>query len=85
MLRYVVLAEGLNMFRLGNSVTGWKMNLSGNLSLMKRILAGCLGVEPRGMGSLWLKAYSTWGGGVILAEGLHDCGRWVMPSFTVIP
>jgi hypothetical protein len=44
MLRFVVLAEGLNMFRLGNSVTGWKMNPSGNLSLTKRILAGWMDV-----------------------------------------
>jgi hypothetical protein len=45
-------------------------------------LDGCLGVEPRGMGSLLLKASATWGG-IILPEGLRDWGRRaVSPIFS---
>jgi hypothetical protein len=42
------------------------MNLSGNCPLQTGLwLDGCLGVEPRGMRSFWLKANATLGGGVI--------------------
>jgi hypothetical protein len=57
-----VLAEGLDMFRLGTVETGGNMNPSGNLSFTKRIwLDGCLGLEHRGMRSHWLKASATLG------------------------
>jgi hypothetical protein len=48
-------------------------------------LAGCLGVEPREMGSIWLRAWATLGGGIILAEGLHDWGMRAVPllSYTL--
>jgi hypothetical protein len=45
-------------------------------------LAGCLGVEPREMGSLWLRASATLEGGIILAEGLHDWGMRAVPLFS---
>jgi hypothetical protein len=37
---FVVLAEGLDMFRLGAVATGGNMNLSGNLSFTKINLVG---------------------------------------------
>jgi hypothetical protein len=61
---FVVLAVGLDMFRLWTIATGRKMNLSGNCPLQTGLwLDGCLGVEPRGMRSFWLKANATLGGG----------------------
>jgi hypothetical protein len=45
-------------------------------------LAGCLGVEPSEMGSLWLRAGATLGGGIILTEGLHDWGMRAVPLFS---
>jgi hypothetical protein len=54
------------MFRLGAIVTGGNMNPSGNLSFAERtLLDGCLGLEPRGIGSLWLKASAACGWGII--------------------
>jgi hypothetical protein len=44
----VVLAEGLDMFRLGPIAFGGRMIPSGNLFFTKRtLLDGCLGAEPR--------------------------------------
>jgi hypothetical protein len=44
---FVVLAEGLDMFRLKPISSGRNMDQSGNLYFTKRTLGGCLGVEPR--------------------------------------
>jgi hypothetical protein len=44
---------------------------------------GYLGVEPRRMGSLWLKASEAWE--IVLAEGLHDWGRRAVPLFQLYP
>jgi hypothetical protein len=49
------------MFRLDAAAADRKMNRQ-DLSLRKELwLDGCLGVEPRRMGLLWLKASATWG------------------------
>jgi hypothetical protein len=50
------------MFRLGATSTGGKVNPSGNLFFTKKLwLDGCLGVEPRRIGSP--VATLTWLGG----------------------
>jgi hypothetical protein len=36
-------------------------------------------LSPEVLGSLWLMASATWGGGIVLAEGLHDWGRRAAP------
>jgi hypothetical protein len=53
------------MFRLGSIATGGKLIRWAICPLRKRLwLDGCLvGVEPRGMRSLYQKASATWGGG----------------------
>jgi hypothetical protein len=69
----IALAEGLDMFRLGLLTLAGIRTRQAICSLRKEIwLAGCLGVEPREMGSLWLRA-SMIGG----------CGP--CPFFLVIP
>jgi hypothetical protein len=44
---FVVLAEGLDMFRLGAIATGGNMNTSGNLSFTKRSLVGWMSGRER--------------------------------------
>jgi hypothetical protein len=57
------------------------MKPPGDLSFMKELwLDDCLGVETRGMGSLWLKASASLEG-IILAEGLHDWWSRAVPIF----
>jgi hypothetical protein len=54
------VAEGLDMFRVGTSVTGRSMIPSHNLFFRKRILLdGYLGVDPISVG-------------IALANGLYD-------------
>jgi hypothetical protein len=54
---FVVLAEGLDMFRLGLLTLAGIRTRQEICPLRKELwLAGCLGVEPREMGSLWLRA-----------------------------
>jgi hypothetical protein len=79
---FVVLADGLDMFRLGLLTLAGIRTRQAICPLRKELwLAGCLGVEPRGMGSLWLRARaSLWG--IILAEGLHDWGMRAVPLFS---
>jgi hypothetical protein len=56
---FVVLDKGLDVFRLGTVATGGRQAFC---PLRKELwLDGCLGVEPRGMRCLWLKASATWG------------------------
>jgi hypothetical protein len=46
-----------------------------------------MGVAPKGVGLLWLKASAIlWGAeGIILAEGLHDCGKTGSFLFQLYP
>jgi hypothetical protein len=54
---FVVLVEGLDMFRLGLFTLAGIRTRQAICPLRKELwLAGCLGVEPREMGSLWLRA-----------------------------
>jgi hypothetical protein len=54
---FVVLAEGLEMFRLGLLTLAGTRTCQAICPLRKELwLAGYLGVEPREMGSLWLRA-----------------------------
>jgi hypothetical protein len=54
---FVVLAEGLDMFRLRLLTLAGTRTGQAICPLRKELwLAGCLGVEPREMGSLWLRA-----------------------------
>jgi hypothetical protein len=54
---FVVLAESLDMFRLGLLTLAGVRNRQAICPLRKELwLAGYLGVEPREMGSLWLRA-----------------------------
>jgi hypothetical protein len=74
----VVLAEGLDMFRLGPIAAGGRMIPSGNLSFTKINLVGWMsgswaqkdwdhfGCKPLRLwdgGPFWLKISATWGGG----------------------
>jgi hypothetical protein len=78
---FVVLAEGLDMFRLGLLTLAGIRTRQAICPLRKELwLAGCLRVEPREMGSLWLRAWATFWG-IILAEGLHDWGMRAVPLF----
>jgi hypothetical protein len=71
---FVVLAEGLDVFRLRAIATGGRGSHQAICPLKKELwLDGCLRVEPRKLGSLWLKASVT-SGRIILVEGLHDWG-----------
>jgi hypothetical protein len=57
---FVVLAEGLDMFRLGLLTLAGIRTRQTICTIQKELrLAGCLRVEPRGMGSLWLRAWAT--------------------------
>jgi hypothetical protein len=85
------MAEGLDMFKLGAVATGGRMIPSGNLRFTKRTLVEWLvdvrEMNTEGLGSLWLMVSVTFffgGGGVILAEGLHDWGRRAMPLLDFI-
>jgi hypothetical protein len=82
---FVVLAGGLDMFRLGLLTLAGIWTRQAICPLQNELwLPGCLGVEPREMGSLWLRARaSLWG--IILAEGLHDWRMRAVPLFLVIP
>jgi hypothetical protein len=54
------------MFRIKAVPTGGRMVPSSNLSFAKRTLIGWMNVwesNPEGLGSLWLKASATLGGG----------------------
>jgi hypothetical protein len=63
----VVLAEGLNVFRLGAIATGGNMTSQAICPLQKeRRLDGYLGVEPKCMRLHWLKASVTTEGGIFL-------------------
>jgi hypothetical protein len=54
---FVVLAEGLDMFRLVLLTLAGIRTRQAICPLQKELwLAGCLGVEPRQMESLWLRA-----------------------------
>jgi hypothetical protein len=54
---FVVLAEGLDMFRLGLLTLAGIRTRQAICPLREELcLAGCLGVEPREMGSIWLRA-----------------------------
>jgi hypothetical protein len=55
-----VLAEGLDVFRLGRIAIGGKMNPPGNLSFANRTLVG------------WMSASFTQRDEITLAEGLCD-------------
>jgi hypothetical protein len=70
------------MFRLGLLTLAGIRTRQAICPLRKELwLAGCLGVEPREMGSLWLRASaSLWG--IVLAEGLHDWGMRAVPLFS---
>jgi hypothetical protein len=62
--RIVVLAQGLDMFRLGAIAHDGRMIPSGNLPFSEKNF-GCTDVwelNTQGLGSLWLKASATWGG-----------------------
>jgi hypothetical protein len=86
--RFPVLAAGLDMFRLGaiakhdNDPVRQFVLYKNNFSWMddQKLI-------PEGIRSLWLKASVAWwgGGGIILAEGLHDWGRWALPLFQSHP
>jgi hypothetical protein len=59
-LGFVVIAEGLDMIRLRGVATDYNTKYSGKLSFTKEIwLGGCLGIQPRGMGTIWPKASAT--------------------------
>jgi hypothetical protein len=67
------------MFGLGAIATGGKIPRQTICPLRKELwLNGYLGVEPRGIGSLWMKATVTFLGGSIIREA----GR---AAFSVIP
>jgi hypothetical protein len=59
---------------------------SRQLILHTRILVGWFTWElnPEVLGSLWLKAYATWGGGITSAEGLRD-GEEGRAPFLIMP
>jgi hypothetical protein len=68
------------MFRLGTIATGGKLIRWAICPLRKGFwLDGCLGVEPRGVRSLFQKASATWGGGASMI------GRGGPFPFSVIP
>jgi hypothetical protein len=71
----IVLAEVLDIFRLGVTATSGRMIPSGNLSFAKKNSGRMVSCElnPEGLGFLWLRACPTWGK-IILAEDLHDSG-----------
>jgi hypothetical protein len=55
---FVALAEGLHMFRLGLLTLAGIRTRQAICPLRKELwLAGCLGAEPREMGSLWLRDF----------------------------
>jgi hypothetical protein len=66
---FVVLAEGLDMFRLVTVATGGNIKPSDNLLRQELCLTGYFEGEPRLKGSAWPKAFESLGG-IILAEGL---------------
>jgi hypothetical protein len=67
------------MFMPGANATGGRMVPPGNLSLRKELwLNVCLGADPRSVGIALTDGLCD-SGGIILAEDLHDCGRWAVP------
>jgi hypothetical protein len=71
------------MFRLGTIDNGGRMIPSGNLPFTKELcLSGCLGVESRRVGIVLADGLcDLGGGGIIVAEGLHDGGWRAVPLF----
>jgi hypothetical protein len=75
---FVVLAEHLDMFRLGPIATGGKVKPSDNLTLTKRTL-----VEYSRDDITLFDGLCGWGGGgVNLADGFHDWGGGPCPFFS---
>jgi hypothetical protein len=80
---FVVLAEGLDMFRLGLLTLEGIRIREAICPLRKELwLAGYLGVEPRD-GIALVEGQSDFGG-IILAEGLHDWGMRAVPLISYI-